>query len=375
MKTILTLAGILISSIVFSQTKFDEFNRKKRFLELSTGICMKYIDTGNLSGPQLLLLHGYTDTSRSFQLLIEDLQRAQGNVRIIAPDLRGHGESSMPNPIGCKSAPEKCFTPKLFAQDVIDLMDQLCVDKIHVAGHSMGSIIAQELALNYPERIASMTLIGTFVNGEESDVIHNFLIAELIETDYRCIVEEQDKGVWPADAYTTLPLHMGEKIKTYLKENWVVETSAAEDFLEAVFPETLKIPLGTWIGAIKSLGDIDYRSALKGLKIPTMILWSTQDVMISSKDQEQVKAAFQSAAKANGTKIIYKTYGKLPPPPPGYALSDLGHNLHWAAPKEVANDIYSFITSGRPVNNLPYANPSNHKEILLDEASRIMVLK
>ena len=375
MKTILTFAGIMISSLVFSQTKFDEFNRKKRFLELSTGICMKYIDTGNLSGPQLLLLHGYTDTSRSFQLLIDDLQRAHGNVRIIAPDLRGHGESSMPDPILCKSAPEKCFTPKLFAQDVIDLMDQLCIDKIHVAGHSMGSIITQELALNYPERIASITLIGTFVNGKDSDVIHDFLISELIETDYRCIIEEKDKGVWPTDAYTVLPLNMGEKIKTYLKENWVVETSAAEDFLEAVFPETLKIPLGTWIGVIKSLGDIDYRAALEGLKIPTMILWSTQDVITTSKDQEQVKAAFQSAAKANGTEVIYKTYGKLPAPRPGYPLTDLGHNLHWAAPEEVGNDIYSFITSGRPMNNLPYANPLNHKEILLDEASQIMVLK
>ena len=142
-----------------------------------------------------------------------------------------------------------------------------------------------------------------------------------------------------------------------------------------VFDETLKIPLGTWIGAIKSLAEIDYRSALENLKIPTLILWSTQDVVTSAKDQVLVKSAFQSAAKSNGTKVIYKTYGKLPVPPGGYPLNDLGHNLHWGAPKEVANDIYSFITNGYAINNLPYTNPLNTKEILTDERSRITELK
>ncbi|HEX6225741.1 MAG TPA: alpha/beta hydrolase [Chryseolinea sp.] len=375
MKTILTVAAFLISGLAFPQNKFAAFNDHKRFIELNTGICMKYFDSGNLSGPQLLLLHGYTDTSRSFQLLIEDLRRAHGDVRIIAPDLRGHGETSMPNAVPCRQVPEQCFTPRLFAEDVINLMDQLCIDKMHIAGHSMGSIIAQELALNYPDRISSITLIGTFVNGKESEVIHDFLIRDLIETDYRCFIEEETNAVWPMDAYFTSPFDMGKSIQDYLKENWVVEISAAEDFLDAVFPETLQIPLGTWIGVIKSLSKVDYRTSLEALRIPTMILWSTQDVVTSSKDQEQVKAAFQSAAKAHGTKIFYKTYGKLPPPLPGYPLEDLGHNMHWGAPKEVADDIYAFITSGRPLNNLPYANPENKKQILVDQVPNISELK
>ncbi len=93
MKHILTFIAVFASIITLGQNKFADFNRHKRFIELRTGICMKYIDTGKLSGPQLLLLHGYTDTSRSFQLLIEDLKRVNKNLRILAPDLRGHGES------------------------------------------------------------------------------------------------------------------------------------------------------------------------------------------------------------------------------------------------------------------------------------------
>jgi len=357
MKHILTFVAVLASIVTLGQNKFADFNRQKRFIELRTGICMKYIDTGKLSGPQLLLLHGYTDTSRSFQLLIENLSRVNKNLRILAPDLRGHGETSMPDEMVCKYDPKKCFTPKLFAEDVIDLMDQLCIDKIHVAGHSMGSIIAQELALNYPDRIASITLIETFVDGSSCESIQDFLIADLIETDYRCILEEKFKVKWPSDANDVLRMNMGETVTDYLRENWVVEALAAEDFLDVIFHETIKIPLGTWIGAIKSLGEIDYRSALENLRTPTMILWATQDVVTSAKDQILVKSAFQSAAKSNGTKVIYKTYGEFSPRPAGYPITDLGHNVHWAAPKEVADDIYSFITNGYAINTQPYINP------------------
>ena len=375
MKLSLTFALLLINSVIFSQDKYANFSRQKRFIELRTGICMKYIDTGKETGTSLLLLHGYTDTSRSFQLLMEDLQNINGEVRILAPDLRGHGETSMPDGTQCKDDPKKCFTLKLFAEDVIDLMDQLCIQEVHLVGHSMGSIIAQELALNYANRVASLTLIETFVNGKDCDAIQQFLIADLIETNYKCVVEEMPGATWPTDAYSVLPMNMGKKVTDYLRENWVVETSAAEDFLEAVFPETLKIPLGTWIGALKSLGEIDYRAALERLKIPTLILWSTQDVTATAKDQEQVKNAFQSAVKSNGTKVIFKTYGKAPLPVSGYPMNDLGHNLHWAAPREVANDIHSFITNGYPKCNLPYVNPANTKEILVDEVEDIPVLK
>src|SRR5688572_33355692 len=97
MKTIVTLVAFIFSSLAFGQNTFADFNRQKRVIELNTGICMKYIDTGNPNGTPLVLLHGYTDTSRSFQLLIQDLLRINRNIRIIAPDLRGHGETSMPN--------------------------------------------------------------------------------------------------------------------------------------------------------------------------------------------------------------------------------------------------------------------------------------
>lgn len=376
MKTLVVLIiAVSITSLASGQNKFDDFKLKKKSIELNTGICMSYVDAGNPKGDAVLLLHGYSDTSRSFQFVTDELTRLNPGMRIVVPDLRGHGDTTMPLADPCKGTPEKCFTPEKMGEDVMNLMDQLCIQKIYVVGHSMGSIVAQGLALNYPNRIISMVLIGAFVNGKECDTIQKFLIADLIETNWRCILEERPNVSWPADVYSLIPMNMGEKVKTYLKENWVTEAAAAQDFLDAVFPETIKIPLGTWIGAIKALGNMDYTTALQKLKTPTLILWATQDAVTTLADQEKLKAAFQSAAKSNGARVFYKTYGKLPLPAPGYQLTELGHNLHWAVPRAVAEDIHSFFTTGTVSNNLVYANPENTKEILVEEVNCIEELK
>jgi len=375
MKTLVTLAALIFSSLAFGQTTFADFNTQKRTIELTTGICMKYIDAGNPYGTPIVLLHGYTDTSRSFELLIQDLLRTNKNIRIIAPDLRGHGETSMPMDEECKYTPERCFTPKLFASDVLALMDELCIDKAHIVGHSMGSVIAQELALKHEGRVASMVLAGTFVNGKDCETIHSFFIHDLIEEDWRCRLEQECDFIWPADAYSILPMNMGESVKSFIKEKWVSEPSAATEYLEAIYRETIATPLGTWIGAIRALGGIDYTAALKDLRVPTLILWSTQDAVTTYKDQVHVKTAFEGAAQENGTKVIYKTYGKLPLPEPGGPANELGHNFHWGASREVAADVDAFITRGVPLNNTPYANPVNSKQILIDNGSRITQLK
>lgn len=344
MKIKLTFLIIIFSlSLGAAQDKFDTFNEQKKSRDLRTGICMSYIDTGNRGGTPILFLHGYTDTSRSFQLVIEDLLKINDNVRIIAPDLRGHGQSSMPDEEQCKDAPENCFSPEKFADDVLDLLDQLQIENVHVVGHSMGSIIAQNLALNNSHRVTSMVLIGTFVSGNTCASIRDFLLGELVETDWRCLMEERFNANWPADAYSFLPLNMGDRVVNYLKQNWVVEAGAAREFLDAIFPETLRIPLGTWIGTIRGLNEVDNRQELKKLKTPTLILWGMDDKLTDPKDQEKVKAAFLAATKSSGTEVIYKVYTEQSLLTSSCPAIEPGHNLHWAAHQSVTDDINDFV--------------------------------
>ncbi|WKL27786.1 alpha/beta fold hydrolase (plasmid) [Sinorhizobium meliloti] len=81
-----------------------EWAAAKKTVDLPNGIKLAYSEMGNVEGKPLLLIHGYTDNSRSWSLVAPYLK----NHHIYAIDLRGHGKSS---------APECCYTYLDFAND------------------------------------------------------------------------------------------------------------------------------------------------------------------------------------------------------------------------------------------------------------------
>jgi hypothetical protein len=97
--------------------------RKQRFLE--KGHDLAWLELGDRDAPPLLLIHGFTDSSRSWSLVAPHLSR----FRLILPDLRGHGASG---------APEHGYGPTVMAADLLGLVDHLGLASAHLAGHSMG---------------------------------------------------------------------------------------------------------------------------------------------------------------------------------------------------------------------------------------------
>ena len=69
--------------------------------------------------------------------------------RVIAFDNRGAGQTG---------APDHAYTTRMMAGDTVRLMDALGIERAHVLGVSMGGMIAQEIALNHPERVRSLQL-------------------------------------------------------------------------------------------------------------------------------------------------------------------------------------------------------------------------
>lgn len=121
---------------------------RKRRVRLPNGIELAYVELGNPNGRPVLLLHGYTDTSRVWSIVAPWL----ADHRLIIPDQRGHGASS---------APDCCYALSDLANDARLLLDALDVDRTSIVGSSMGSMVAQVFAAEYPDRVDRIVLAGS----------------------------------------------------------------------------------------------------------------------------------------------------------------------------------------------------------------------
>jgi len=347
----------------------------KQSIALTSSINMTYHETGKGGDKTVILLHGYTDTKRSFEATMQRLSALDPNLKIYAIDQRGHGESSMPAEHPCAQTPESCFTPADFAKDVIAFMNQKNISKAFIVGHSMGSIVAQELALTYPERVQGIVLIGTFIKGKGSAFIEDFLITAIQKNLWRKSLENEGHFAWPKDAYSLKPIDMKPDLTDWIKTDWVVDPTAKDDLVRAIYADAMQIKLGTWIGVIKALAKVDNQEALKNLNVPALVLWATQDNACPESQQLMLRESLDAAVRRNNITYTFKTYGREPLPESGLQENDLGHNLQWGAPVQVAEDIHAFIKTGTAKPGLPYANPKNIQEVLVEESSSDNVIQ
>lgn len=115
----------------------------------SDGLTLKYADD-DFTNPwepseTLILIHAAMGSSRRMHVWVPHLAR---DVRVLRPDMRGHGQSQIPG--------EGQLDLERLSQDVVELMDHVGVEKAHVAGSSAGGIVALNTAINFPDRVASV---------------------------------------------------------------------------------------------------------------------------------------------------------------------------------------------------------------------------
>ncbi len=119
-------------------------------LELPTGVGIYYESIG--AGEPVLLIMG-TGADHS---LWDDTARVYAErYRVITFDNRGTGQSDHPRD-------PKRYTMRLLAGDAADLLEALQIDHAHVSGLSLGSAVAQELAINHPDNVRSLQLHCTW---------------------------------------------------------------------------------------------------------------------------------------------------------------------------------------------------------------------
>ena len=122
---------------------------EKKYITLANGETYAYIEQGEekkAAGETFLLIHGNASSSLHFLPLFRNMK----NVHLLAPDLRGFGDSSYNS--GFSTLLELAEDVKMFA-------DALGIPKAHVIGWSNGGGIAMEMAVKYPEFVSTLFLI------------------------------------------------------------------------------------------------------------------------------------------------------------------------------------------------------------------------
>ncbi len=115
---------------------------------ISQRLRLHYVDWGNPDAPPLLLVHGGRDHCRSWDRVAE---RLGARFHVIAPDLRGHGDSAW--------SPDGNYTTEAYTYDLAQLIHQQRLAPVRIVAHSLGGHIATRYAGCYPETVGRLVSI------------------------------------------------------------------------------------------------------------------------------------------------------------------------------------------------------------------------
>jgi non-heme chloroperoxidase len=256
-------------------------------VQLSTGVQLHYVEQGRQDGPVLVLLHGYTDSYLSFDRVLPLLPRS---FHVYALDQRGHGDSSRP---------ECCYSQSDFAADVAAFLDSQGIHRAVLVGHSMGSFIAQQVALEYPERVQALVLIGS------APTVHGNPVAD----ELMAYVDTLSDPIDPAFVRDF-------QASTFYRP-------IPPSFLDTAVSESLKVPARVWQAALAGLIAEDHSSRLGDITVPTLVVGGDQDGFFPVAEQRALAEALP-----RGSFALY---------------SDTGHAPHVELPHRFVHDVKVFL--------------------------------
>ncbi len=216
-------------------------------------------------GIPIVLLHGFTGDTTIWESVREELEQHHS---VIAIDILGHGHSDKPEDIDV-------YRMESVAGDIVQLLDSISVEKVHLLGYSMGGRLALYLATHFPEHFHSLILesasagLETEQEREERRVRDNAL-ADKIEA----------KGIdWFVDFWETLSL-------------WDSQKSLTDDVLMTQRKQRLSNNPRGLANSLRGMGTGVQPSlwdALDGLMIPTQLIVGEHDRKFIRINREMVK--------------------------------------------------------------------------------------
>jgi pimeloyl-ACP methyl ester carboxylesterase len=260
---------------------------RKRTVALPNGVRLAYVEYGNPAGTPLLLLHGFTDSSRVWTMLAPYL----AGHRVLIPDQRGHGGSD---------APACCYGVSDFAEDARLFLDALQVRRAMVVGHSLGSFVAQALAARNPERVERIALLGSTA------------LAPVRRGDW----------LWTNVMALTEPVADNREFLAAFSPG-ASPTPVDPDFVRHSDREMVAVPLHVWRSVARELVEMPAGRHAPDVAAPVLVLSAGADPVFPAEHHRALLAAYPRAS--------------------GHVFPGLGHNFPVERPAEVGPVLARFL--------------------------------
>jgi pimeloyl-ACP methyl ester carboxylesterase len=265
---------------------------------LGSGLRLNVGLAGAPASPPLVLLHGYPVSLRLWRHCVPDLA---ARFRVIAPDLPGHGESDKPDGVD--------YDLDFFVDALRELVDALHLPRFSLVVHDLGGMIGLGFAARYPSRLERLVVMDTapFSNWP----LLNRLVVAFARTRWGARSLASRSGFKRALRLLCVKdaTLISDNVAEMYRSPWVASPEARRALRQVIAmpPERITVP----------------RPDLARIKIPTLVLWAANDVVLPA-----------SIGRRLARELPDATLEIVP---------DCGHFLQEERPAEVTRHVLDFL--------------------------------
>lgn len=264
---------------------------------LATGVSLHVAEQGRAGGRTMIFLHGYSDSWASWSRILPLLP---DSIRALAIDQRGHGASDKP---------ATGYAMRDLAADVVALMDARGIRRATIVGHSMGTMVAQQVAVLAPDRVDGLVLM----NGGRS--LRRFINVEGLGPALAGFERESGPEAPAPESFA----------REFQYSTVHHEVPAA--FMDSAIAASGKLPLRVWRALLEGMASVPEATTLARHRIPALLMFGTEDQIATRAEQDSLRAMLPGAT--------LRTY------------SATGHAPQWERPANVAEDLLRWMAARR----------------------------
>jgi pimeloyl-ACP methyl ester carboxylesterase len=265
----------------FGQATPDHFSMPSKKVKIS-GVNVHFVEAGK--GAPILFLHGLGGSCRDWSA---NLPAFASSYRVMAMDFPGFGESDKP---------EVRYSIEWLTDVVEKFLQEQELDRLNLVGHSMGGVVALNLASRPNSRVKKLVITDAVGIGDKSEFLAHAMSKKIMGPDTE----------W-------------EFVESFLKNQF---RAMADDLIEKQKPQTARdlfeslkvpitghplLPMTPEVQMTASIFDFDVRPKLASIRQPTLLLWGAKDLVASPQD-----ASFLQTKIHSSTLIFFPDSGHSP---------------------------------------------------------------